>query len=69
MCDDSAAAVQQAVSKLFQKFFSIYFALRNPPILMNENVLLRVLSVVESTEHSTYTTGAAFGTLPELDST
>jgi hypothetical protein len=69
MCDDSEAAVQQAVSKFFQKFFSIYFALRNPLILINENILPRILSVVESTKHSIYTTGATFWNLPEMDGT
>ena len=67
MCDDSEEAVQQAVSKLFQKFFSIYFALRNPVILINEYILLRILSVVESTKHRIYTTGATFWNLPEIE--
>jgi hypothetical protein len=56
MCDDSEAAVQQAVSILFQKFFSIYFALRNPLILINEFILLRIVSVAEGNEYSIHTT-------------
>jgi hypothetical protein len=48
---DSEAAVQQAVSKLFQKILSIYFALRNPLILINRYILLRIIYVVERTEH------------------
>jgi len=34
--------VQQAVSKLFQKSFSIYFAIRNLLIMINEYILLRI---------------------------
>ena len=69
ICHDSEAAVQQAVSKWFQKFFLVYFALRDPLILINEYILLCILSVAESTEPSIYTTGTTFWNLPEVDGT
>jgi hypothetical protein len=69
ICDDSKAAVQQAVSKLLQKFFLVYFALRKLLILINKYVLLCILSVAESTELSINTTGTTFWNFPEVDGT
>jgi hypothetical protein len=69
MCDDSEETIQQAVNKLFQKFFSIYFELRSALILINEYISLRILSVFESTEHNINAKGATFGNLPEKDGT
>jgi hypothetical protein len=54
------------MSKFFQKFFLVYFALRDPLILINEYILLCILSVAESTEPSIYTTVTTFWNLPEV---
>jgi len=52
-----------------KNFFSFYFALRNPLILLNEYILRHVLSAAGSTKHIIYTMGGTFGNLPEMDGT